>query len=90
MSVEELESVVSGLPPAKLARFSQWFEEFAADQWDRQIEQTMQAVSMLPSSAPTTTTRQVAVGRFEPLSLRKRDEVVAVSLREMRDLALAA
>lgn len=39
MSVEELESVVSGLSAAELARFSQWFEEFMADQWDRQIEQ---------------------------------------------------
>ena len=38
MSVEELESVVSGLSVAELARFSQWFEEFLADQWDRQIE----------------------------------------------------
>jgi hypothetical protein len=43
MSVEELESVVSKLPATELARFSQWFEEFIADQWDRQIEQDMQA-----------------------------------------------
>jgi hypothetical protein len=43
MSVEELESVVSGLSPAELARFSQWFEEFVADQWDRQIEKDVQA-----------------------------------------------
>ncbi len=43
MSVEELESVVSGLSQAELARFSHWFEEFIADQWDRQIEQDMQA-----------------------------------------------
>ena len=39
MSVEELESVVSKLPPNELARFSEWFEEFIADQWDRQIEE---------------------------------------------------
>ena len=39
MSVEELESVVSKLPPDELARFSEWFEEFIADQWDRQIEE---------------------------------------------------
>ncbi|MSU20476.1 MAG: hypothetical protein EXS30_03680 [Pedosphaera sp.] len=38
MSVEELESVVSSLPAADLARFSEWFEEFIADQWDHQIE----------------------------------------------------
>ncbi len=43
MSVEELESLVSGLPPAELARFSQWFEEFVAAQWDRQIEQDLKA-----------------------------------------------
>lgn len=43
MSVEELESLVSGLSSAELARFSQWFEEFIAAQWDRQIERDMQA-----------------------------------------------
>ncbi len=41
MSVEELESAVSGLSAAELFRFSQWFEEFMADAWDRQIEQDM-------------------------------------------------
>ena len=43
MSVEEIESVVSGLSAAELARFSEWFEEFMADQWDRQIEQDMRS-----------------------------------------------
>ena len=43
MSAEELESVVSGLPPAELARFSQWFEELIADQWEGQIEQDVLA-----------------------------------------------
>jgi hypothetical protein len=43
MSIEELESVVSGLPAQDLARFSRWFEEFMADQWDRQIEQDVAA-----------------------------------------------
>ncbi len=43
MSIEELESVVSGLSDAELARFSEWFEEFMADQWDRQIEQDVRA-----------------------------------------------
>ena len=41
MNIEELESVVSGLSSAELSRFSQWFEEFMADQWDSQIEQDM-------------------------------------------------
>ena len=43
MSLEELEAVVSGLPAAELARFSEWFEEFMAGQWDRQIEQDVLA-----------------------------------------------
>ena len=43
MSIEELESVVSGLSAAELARFSQWFEEFMAEQWDLRIEQDMLA-----------------------------------------------
>lgn len=43
MSVEELELVVSRLPSAELARFSEWFAEFSADQWDHQIEQDMTA-----------------------------------------------
>jgi hypothetical protein len=43
MSVEEIEKLVSGLSAAELDRFSRWFEEFMADQWDRQIEQDMLA-----------------------------------------------
>ncbi len=43
MSVQELESIVTKLPADELARFSEWFEEFMADQWDRQIEQDMLA-----------------------------------------------
>jgi hypothetical protein len=38
MSVEELQTVVSQLSVEELGRFSAWFEEFLADQWDRRIE----------------------------------------------------
>ena len=38
MSVQDLESAVTRLSQEELARFSQWFEEYVADQWDRQIE----------------------------------------------------
>lgn len=38
MSVEELQAAVVQLRAEELDRFSQWFEEFLADQWDRQIE----------------------------------------------------
>src|SRR5688572_16994949 len=38
MSTEEIQSAVSQLSTEELARFSDWFEEFMADQWDRRIE----------------------------------------------------
>jgi len=38
MSLEDLESAVSRLSATEFARFREWFDDFAADQWDRQIE----------------------------------------------------
>ena len=38
MSVQDLETAVTKLPKEELALFSQWFEEYIADEWDRQIE----------------------------------------------------
>lgn len=43
MSIEDLETAVSHLSAVEFARFREWFEEFAADQWDRQIEADMRA-----------------------------------------------
>ena len=37
-TVDKHEKAVSELPPEELSRFTAWFEEFLADQWDRQIE----------------------------------------------------
>jgi hypothetical protein len=39
MSLLELENKVSQLPQHELRAFQQWFENYLADQWDRQIEQ---------------------------------------------------
>lgn len=38
MSVEALQAAVARLPAEEFDRFSRWFEEFLADQWDSQIE----------------------------------------------------
>ena len=38
MSVQELEIAVAHLPREEFTRFQAWFEEFAADAWDAQIE----------------------------------------------------
>lgn len=43
MSVQEIETVISQLPPADLAELAQWFEDFHADAWDRQIAQDVKA-----------------------------------------------
>ena len=38
MNVQEIENAITALSPEELAAFSQWFEEYTADQWDKQIE----------------------------------------------------
>jgi hypothetical protein len=38
IGVEELQSAIAQLPAEELDRFSRWFEEFLADQWDQRIE----------------------------------------------------
>jgi hypothetical protein len=38
MTADKLEKAVTELPPEELAKFTEWFEEFLADHWDRQIE----------------------------------------------------
>jgi hypothetical protein len=43
MSVEELQAAVSQLPAEELERFSRWFEEFQAEQWNRRIEADIRA-----------------------------------------------
>lgn len=38
MSLQQLETAVTQLPPADLDAFARWFEEYRADAWDRRIE----------------------------------------------------
>jgi len=38
-AVLEIQQAVSQLPPKELARFREWFEEFDAKIWDRQLEE---------------------------------------------------
>jgi hypothetical protein len=37
-NVQELEMAVLQLSTNELLQFSEWFEEFVADQWDKKIE----------------------------------------------------
>lgn len=43
MSIAEIERAIEQLPPEDLARFAEWFEEFMARAWDKQIEEDVQA-----------------------------------------------
>jgi hypothetical protein len=43
MSVDELETAITKLSPDEMAKFAEWFDEFRADQWDRQIEEDIKA-----------------------------------------------
>jgi hypothetical protein len=38
MSIQEIESEVARLSRADLAAFAEWFEEFTAQAWDKQLE----------------------------------------------------
>ncbi len=55
----------TSLPAEELARFSQWFEELMADQWDRQIEQDMLAGRL--STALQRADDHYLAGRLTPL-----------------------
>lgn len=71
MSVQEIETAVSVLPPSDLAEFMQWFEQFQAQtdedrQWDKQIAQDMQ------------------VGRLDALIARAKEQADAEQCRPLK------
>jgi hypothetical protein len=65
MSVEELQSAVERLSPEEMARFSEWFEDFVADQWDRQIEADIRAGRL--DAAGKEADEDFEAGRCTPL-----------------------
>jgi hypothetical protein len=65
MSVQEIEAAVTRLSAEELARFSQWFEEYAADQWDRQIEADIRAGRF--DAAGKRAEAEFEAGRCKPL-----------------------
>ena len=65
MSIEELQSAISQLPFEELDRFSRWFEEFLADQWDQRIEADILAGRL--DSAGRRADDDFEAGRCTPL-----------------------
>lgn len=41
--ITEIKDAITQLPPQQLAELRKWFDEWEADEWDRQIEADIQA-----------------------------------------------
>ena len=65
MSVQEIETAVTRLAPDELSSFSKWFEEYTADQWDRQIEADILAGRF--DAAGKRAEAEFEAGRCKPL-----------------------
>ena len=65
MSVQELETAVSSLSREELSVFHRWFEEFIAEDWDRQIEADVKAGRLDHLAAKAD--RDFEAGRCTPL-----------------------
>jgi hypothetical protein len=65
MSVAELEQAILKLKRDELDAFARWFEEYLADEWDRQIE--ADAASGRLDSTARQATKDYDDGRCTPL-----------------------
>ena len=43
MTIKEIQREITLLPPTELAELTEWFEEFVAQSWDKQIEEDLEA-----------------------------------------------
>jgi hypothetical protein len=64
-AIEELEAAVINLPADKLFQFSQWFEEFMAEQWDKKIEADILAGRL--DKIAQQVDKDFETGRVQPL-----------------------
>ena len=65
MSVQELEENVTHLSRNELSAFARWFEEYLADEWDRQIEEDARAGRL--DKLMQESKEDIESGRFTPL-----------------------
>ena len=65
MSVQELEENVAQLSRPELSAFARWFEEYLADEWDRQIEEDARSGRL--DKLMQDATDDIKAGRFTPL-----------------------
>lgn len=62
-SIKSIEKAVEALPPAELAEFRQWFAEFDAQAWDRQLERDAAAGKLDDLAAEALADHQVGSTR---------------------------
>ena len=65
MSVIELEKAIADLPREQLSQFAKWFQEYMADEWDRQIEKDAAAGKL--DHILKKVDEDIAAGRSKPL-----------------------
>jgi hypothetical protein len=65
MSVEELEKAIAGLPADQLARLRAWFDDFMADEWDRQMARDAESGKL--DKLVATSEEDFRAGRFREL-----------------------
>ncbi len=64
-SVDEIRTAIERLAPEEAARLLAWFEEYAAEQWDRQIEGDAEAGKL--DALADEALRDHKAGRTRPL-----------------------
>ena len=65
MSVQELETAITRLPPDQLSAFGEWFDEYRAEEWDQQIEDDAKGGRL--DSLVREAVGDIAAGRVRPL-----------------------
>ena len=65
LNLMEIEAAVTRLPAGELLQFTQWFEEYIADQWDRRIEADSLAGRF--AAASQRAEAEFEAGRCKPL-----------------------
>ncbi|MCW5852832.1 MAG: hypothetical protein KIT87_22360 [Anaerolineae bacterium] len=65
MTIKELQREITQLPPSELAELTEWFEEFLAQTWDKQIEQDSQSGRL--DALIQQAEQEYEAGRYKPL-----------------------
>ena len=65
MSIQEIKSEITQLPPSDLAELARWIDEFQAEAWDRRIAQDAEAGRF--DEMVQRAREQVRSGQYKPI-----------------------